>query len=89
MAIWRLSPNDLHDPNWELSSHRAVAIVRAPSEDAARDTAAAAFDLPIRYGTDHRIKAPPWKRAELVTAERIEDDRFDPDGPAAVLVPSV
>jgi osmotically-inducible protein OsmY len=87
MPIWRLSPVDLADPNWEASSHRAATLVRAPTEEAAREVAQSAFGVKTRFN----LKGPvitPWKRAEMVRAERISDDRFAPDGPAEVLSPS-
>ena len=30
MPIWKLTPIDLDDPNWEASSHRRLIVVRAP-----------------------------------------------------------
>lgn len=87
MPIWRLSPINLSDPNWEASSHRGAAVVRAASEEAARDMAQNAFGVKTRF--QHTGAAvTPWKRAELVRAEPIQDDRFDPKGPAGVLLPS-
>jgi hypothetical protein len=88
MAIWRLRPRDLSDPNWEASSHRAEVIVRAPDEETARDVAEAAFGLKTRFRPGAGIIAPPWKRSHLVIADRITDDRFAADGPNAVLSPS-
>jgi len=88
MAIWRLCPLDLSDPNWEASSHRAVVIVRAPDENAARDVAEAAFGVKTRFRPGAGIVAPPWKRPELVAVERITDERFETDGPSVVLSPS-
>ena len=43
MPVWRLTPLDLVDPSWEASSHRAMAIVRAPTETLAREEAQKAF----------------------------------------------
>ncbi len=79
---------DLTDPNWEASSHRAFAIVRAPDEEAAREAAQQAFGVKTGFRPGGGIKAPPWKRESLVTAERIEDPRYEPDGPSEVLEPS-
>jgi hypothetical protein len=45
MTIWQLSPVDLSDPNWQASSHRGPAIVRAPDEKTARDVAQSAFGV--------------------------------------------
>ena len=87
MTIWRLSPVDLSDPNWEASSHRGAVIVRAPDEKSAREVAQSAFGVQTRFRRHSRPIAP-WTRAELVLADHIEDQRYDPDGPSGVLVPS-
>lgn len=87
MAIWQLSPVDLSDPSWEASSHRGAAVVRAPDEKTARDVAQSAFGVQTRFRRHPRL-VPPWTRAELVHASHIEDQRYDPDGPSGVLVPS-
>jgi osmotically-inducible protein OsmY len=87
MAIWQLSPVDLSDPNWEASSHRGSAIVRAPDEKSAREVAQSAFGVATRFRHHPRLIVP-WMRAELVHASHIEDQRFDPEGPSGVLVPS-
>jgi hypothetical protein len=89
MPIWKLTPADLTDPNWQASSHRGFAIVRARNEAAARAAAAKAFDVKTRFGPRRSEAAPPWKRPALVKAEQIEDSRYDAEGPAAVLEPTV
>jgi hypothetical protein len=88
MAIWHLTPVDLDDPSWEASSHRGAAIIRAESEDAAREIAQQAFGVKTRFPPQHRIVSTPWKRAELVRAEHVSDARFEEEGPAQVLFPS-
>ena len=88
MPIWKLTPLDLHDPNWEASSHQGIAIVRARDEADARATAAKAFDVKTRFKPGKGQRFPPWRRAELVKVERIDDQRYEADGPAAVLNPS-
>jgi hypothetical protein len=89
MPIWKLTPLDLDDPNWQASSHRAVAVVRARDEADARAVAAAAFDVKTRFSPRHGQHFPPWKRDALVKAERIDDQRYAAEGPAAVLEPSL
>lgn len=89
MPLWKLTPLDLKDPNWEASSHRAVAIIRAPDEDAARDQAQRAFGIKTGFPPGQGMKTPPWKRTNLVKAELVEDQRFDAEGPTEVLEPSV
>jgi len=87
MPVWQLSPVDLSDPNWEASSHRGMAIVRAPDEKTARKVAQSAFGVTTRLKHHPRLIAP-WTRAKLVHASHIEDRRFDSEGPSSVLVPS-
>ena len=88
MPIWKLTPLDSRDPSWEASSHRGIAIVRALDEAHARATAAQAFDAKTRFGPGKGSRFPPWKRAALVKVERLEDERYDAEGPATVLEPS-
>lgn len=88
MRIWRLSPIDLSDPNWEASAHRGPAIVRAEDEEEARNLAQETFGVKTRFAPGAGIIAPPWQRAELVTAEIVTDSPFEPEGPAEVLQPS-
>lgn len=89
MPVWRLTPLDLVDPCWEASSHRAMAIVRAPTETLAREEAQKAFGVKTGFAPGGGMKAPPWKRVSLVKAERITDPRYEPEGPAEVLEPSI
>jgi hypothetical protein len=88
MALWKLTPLDLEDPNWQASSHRGVAVVRARDEADARAAAAKAFDIAMRFRPGTGLRVPPWKRAELVRAERIEDPRYEAVGPTEILEPS-
>ncbi|HLB81022.1 MAG TPA: hypothetical protein VJJ77_11020 [Dongiaceae bacterium] len=89
MALWKLTPLDLTDRNWEASSHRGMAIVRAPDAQAARDAAQRAFGVKTRFRPGAGMTPPPWERDELVKAESVADPRYDPEGPTEVLEPSV
>ena len=88
MPIWRLEPCDLDDPNWEASSHRGSAIVRAPSEAAARETAEKAFGLKTRFAPRKGLHVAPWLRPEFVRAQVIDHEVYSEDGPDEVLEPS-
>lgn len=88
MPLYKLSPADLTDPNWQASSHRAATIVRARDEKAARAITAEAFDVSIGFQPGRGVRVPPWRREELVHVERIEDPRWEADGPDEVLYPS-
>ncbi len=47
-------------------SHRGMAIVRAPSEQEARDEAQRAFGVKVHFKPSEGGKAPPWLRPALV-----------------------
>jgi hypothetical protein len=88
MPVWKLTPTDLSDPNWEASSHRGMAVVRAPDEAAARAAATEAFDVPTRFPPTGGAKFPPWHSPALVKAERIVDPRYAAEGPTEILDPT-
>jgi hypothetical protein len=87
MPIWKLTPIDLSDPNWEASSHRGATVVRAADEAAARAAAAEAFDVPTRFPPRGGAKFPPWHSSALVEATLIDDPLYDPEGPVEILDP--
>lgn len=87
MPLWTLTPLDLDDPNWEASSHRGPVLVRAPNEKEAREVAGRAFDIKTRFPPGQGMHSPPWLRPTLVTARRVDDPRFEADGPTALLEP--
>lgn len=87
MAVWTLTPVDPDDPNWATSSHRGPVVVRARSEEEARAVAAQAFDIKTGFRPGQGVRFPPWTRAALVRAERVDDPRYEAEGPAAVLEP--
>lgn len=89
MPLWELTPVDLLDSNWEASSHRGKVIVRAPREAVARDEAENAFGVKTRFEPGGGVKAPPWKRPAVVTAKIIQDDRYEENGPTAILFPAL
>jgi hypothetical protein len=87
MPLWRLIPVDLDDPNWEASSHRGFAVVRAPSEAVAREAVEAAFGVRTRFSPRKGLRVPPWLRSELVRAEIIEESVYPVEGPTEILEP--
>jgi hypothetical protein len=87
MPIWRLIPVDPLDPKWAASSHRAPAVVRAPDERLARETAAEAFAVQVRFMPGQGIRVPPWRRPQSVRAELLRDPPYPEEDPAEVLEP--
>ncbi len=88
MPVWKLTPVNLNDPNWQASSHRDIVIIRARDEEAARKLAQKAFGLKTDFPAGGGIKAPPWTRADVVKAERIKRTFYEDNGPDEVLHPS-
>lgn len=87
MPIWELKPLDDRDPNWEASSYCGRVIVRARDENTARAAAEQAFGVKTRFPPGEGVKAPPWKRAGLVSAEVLQDSQYDAEGPIEILYP--
>lgn len=87
MPVWRLVPIDLSDSNWQASSHRGFAVVRARTEQRAREVAEEAFAVKTRFPPRRRA-TPPWLRGEFVRAEIVDDPRYAPSGPEEVLEPT-
>ena len=50
--------------------------------------AAEAFDVKTGFQPGQGMHFPPWTRAAMVRAERIDDLRFEAEGPAEVLEPT-
>lgn len=88
MPVFRLSPVDLLDPNWEASAHRGPAIVRARDEAAARAIADKAFAVKTSFPSGHGIRVPPWTRPQLAKVEHVDDPRWRSDDSDGVLEPS-
>lgn len=89
MPLWQLTPIDEADQNWQASSYRGTAIVRAKDETTARKTAEKAFGIKSRFPPAHGVVAPPWLRPNSVRADLIEDQRYEAEGPAMVLFPPI
>lgn len=87
MTLWKLSPVDLSHRNWDASTHKGPAIVRAPSENIARHAASIAFGMATRSTPGEDVKFTPWRHGDLVRAERVTDPRWPDDGPVAILDP--
>lgn len=88
MPIWKLSPIDLADPSWEASTHKGVAVIRAPDEQTARVAASTAFSLATLVVHGRRTIIPPWRYAGLVSAERLTGAPWPEEGEIEVLDPA-
>ena len=72
MRLWHLIPVDLQAAAWQATTYKGPVVIRAESEQQARELACVDFSaarLPVASAVD-----PPWTRPELVRAEMVEDD---------------
>ena len=88
MHLYRLTPINSRDRSWQGSVHRQTAIIRAGSEDDARTLALKAFHTPLLPSAPGRaVDVAPWREAEAVRVEVIQDQRYSAKGPAGILEP--
>jgi hypothetical protein len=88
MPVYRLTPVNPNDPNWRTSIHRAVAVIRAGSEEQARSLASNAFDTTLAPSSPGgKIATPLWQQSYAVRVEVIQDQRYGSEGPAGILEP--
>jgi hypothetical protein len=84
MRLWHLIPVDLLAIAWSMTSYKGPVVVRAGSEQQARELACrdlSAADVPLAADV-----GPPWIRPEVVRAEPLEDDqRYPAAGKPGVL----
>jgi hypothetical protein len=79
--VYRLTPVYLTDLDWQASTHRGEAIVRAASEAEARDLATRAF-------TARGVAQSPWNYAYAVEVRVLDDGHYPAEGPPGVLEPA-
>ncbi len=87
MPVWKLKPLDLSDHIWNASTVRQPVIVRAADEASARHLAYQTFWIAPEKPPGAPVPTPPWEDPAAVSAEQIDDPRFDENGPPAVLDP--
>jgi hypothetical protein len=76
MQIFRLSPASIDAPEWNASTYKGTVLVRAETEDDARQLACDRYWIATRTA---RL-APPWARADLVQAQVLAQPRHSRDG---------
>ncbi len=87
MPIYQLSPKNLEDHNWRISSVQETVIVRAGSCDKAREFCARKFVTPDFELDDDPIPMDPWSLPRLVECQEFEAPRWPGDGPKQILDP--
>ena len=87
MPLWKLTPTDLTDRNWETSSHTEEVIVRARSEQRAREIVTKAYLVKDDTLAEGEPLYSPWGNIHLVTCARFETKDFPLLGAESILMP--
>ncbi len=87
-VIWRLAPINHESPNWKASVYKEDVIIRAATEDRARQIASRAFWIGVNRVSGALI-ANPWGRPiNETTCERATDTNYSEEGPDEILSPA-
>jgi hypothetical protein len=88
MKIWKLSPLDLDFSGWCCSAYRSDAIVRAESEEEARDIASHRFHcFTEKVSPCQETPRSPWVNHSVVKCVELDNSDYSTDGPAGLLEP--
>lgn len=89
MKIWKLSVLNENSSNWAASQYKGDVIVRAVSENEARQTTHIKFGCAItKRNPGDEIPSSPWNSGDDVSCELVAGNDYDLSGPAAVLSPN-
>lgn len=89
MPLWKLEPIDLTDRNWEASTYKGEAIVRAENSGAARLLAARAYGIATKQVLGEEVKIVPWDYSGLVRATQVQTtDDYAEDGAQGIVFPT-
>lgn len=88
MKTWKLAPVEPEAPNWRGSTWTETVIIRADSEDRARQMANLAFGKAVerRSVADNTFHLP-WGNPAWASCEPITSDEYPAEGPEAILSP--
>ena len=89
MPIWKLTPLDKTSDHWKRSTHKDHVIVRAATEDQAREKAVSEFDIAAEGVPGGNTLFNPWDQPELVSCQRLENSNYEEKGPVAFLYPDI
>ncbi len=87
--IFKLVPVDPSMPHWRMSTYSGVVLIRAESDERARDIAALAFSIAACVVPGHENAYLPWRHPELVVCHVVADTKYSDVGDEEILVPEV
>ncbi len=80
MQIFKLVPRNLQHKDWRNSLWQEKVVVRAPSEQTAREVASHAFTVKVPFIPGVPLPRDPWRQEVLVEAKAIERGKVgEPD----------
>lgn len=88
MPLWKLKPIDLKHRYWKSSLYQGEVVVRAASEERAREIAFGAF-LTATQMTRAGEETPgdPWADPTLVLATEVKDENYPDTGKEGIVGP--
>ncbi len=87
MTIWKLTPIDLNHRDWEASKFRGEIIVRAESEERAREFLTDRLRIAATKPPGDKIQKDPWSQPALVSAVEVKDSSYPETGKEEILDP--
>ncbi len=88
MSIWELTPINSTDTNWRTSRYNEPVVIRAPSEERAREIAVLTFQRAAEREPGETVPICPWGYEGLVQCRQLEESDYSEDGPEAILDPA-
>jgi hypothetical protein len=83
MQIYQLFPAVTDAPEWQSSAFQGPVLVRAETEDHARDLVCDRYWIASKA----EGRTAPWSRADLVQAAVLTQPRYPTDGRSMILEP--
>lgn len=87
MTIWKLNPIDLNHRDWEASRFRGEIIVRAESEERAREFLTDRLRIAATKPPGDKIQKDPWSQPALVSAVEVKGESYPKTGKEEILDP--
>ena len=86
--VWKLQPIDPASRHWRASTHNAEVIIRAATEDRARDIANDQFAKAHERLPGESVIFSPWRNTDEVACERVTGGEFVDGVGEAILSPA-
>ncbi len=88
MRLWQLDPKNLAHRNWRASTYKGRVVIRAETEERARQITTLATAIAVRRIPREDTITPPWSDPEIVACRSIQFEESSERGPEVVLAPA-